>query len=238
MQPLGRSTGIRWFPGRPMSSHTNSSQSTPNLQPEGQTRTYMRSQSAVFSKTKEGFGGLSNMAAGFPIRVNDVRILTSEALYQACRFPHLPQVQRLIIEQLSPMTAKMKSKPYRKDSRPDWDRVRVKVMRWCLRVKLAQNWSDFSRLLLSTGDRPIVEESRKDDFWGAKVVSGDTDTLVGTNALGRLLMELREQVKHSDSDQLRRVEPLPLADFLLFGKPIPVVEAQLSKLSTSSVTGD
>jgi type I restriction enzyme, S subunit len=221
-----------------MSSHTNSSRSTPNLQPESQTRTYMRSQSAVFSKTKEGFGGLSNMAAGFPIRVNDVRILTSEALYQACRFPHLPHVQRLIIEQLSPMTAKMKSKPYRKDSRPDWDRVRVKVMRWCLRVKLAQNWSDFSRLLLSTGDRPIVEESRKDDFWGAKVASGDTDTLVGTNALGRLLMELREQVKHSNSDQLRRVEPLPLADFLLFGEPIAVVEAQRSELSTSSVTGD
>jgi len=221
-----------------MSSHANSSQPTPNRQPEAQTRTYMRSQSAVFSKTKEGFGGLSNMAAGFPIRVNNVRILTSEALYQACRFPHLPHVQRLIIEQLSPMTAKMKSKPYRKESRPDWDRVRVKIMRWCLRVKLAQNWSEFSRLLLSTGDRPIVEESRKDDFWGAKVVSGDTDTLVGTNALGRLLMELREQVKHSDSDQLRRVEPLPLADFLLFGEPIRVVEAHPSKLSTSSAGGD
>jgi len=205
---------------------------------ETQIRTYKRAESAVFSKTKEGFGGLSNMAAGFPLRVNGAYIRTSEALYQACRFPHLPDVQRLIICEASPMTAKMKSKPYRKDSMPDWDRVRVKIMRWCLRVKLAQNWSDFSRLLLSTSDRPIVEESRKDDFWGAKVVSGDTDTLVGTNALGRLLMELREQVKHSNSDQLRRVEPLPLADFLLFGEPIAVVEAQRSKLSASSVTGD
>ena len=205
---------------------------------ETQIRTYKRAESAVFSKTKEGFGGLSNMAAGFPLQVNGAYIRTSEALYQACRFPHLPDVQRLIIGEASPMTAKMKSKPYRKDSRPDWDRVRVKIMRWCLRVKLAQNWSDFSRLLLSTGDRPIVEESRKDDFWGAKIVSVDTDTLVGTNALGRLLMELREQVKHSNSDQLRRVEPLPLADFLLFGESIAVVEAQPSKLSASSVTGD
>jgi type I restriction enzyme S subunit len=221
-----------------MSSRANSSQPTPNPQPEAQTRTYMRSQSAVFSKTKEDFGGLSNMAAGFPIRVNNVRILTSEALYQACRFPHLPQVQRLIIDQLSPMTAKMKSKPYRKDSRPDWDRVRVKVMRWCLRVKLAQNWSDFSRLLLSTGDRPIVEESRKDDFWGAKVLGTDTDTLVGTNALGRLLMELREQVKHGSRDHLGRVEPLPIADFLLFGDPIGVVEARAPKLGVSSLDRD
>jgi type I restriction enzyme S subunit len=222
-----------------MHSHTNSARSTSDLKPEAQIRIYKRAESAVFSKTKEGFGGLSNMAAGFPIHVNGVRILTSEALYQACRFPHLPHVQRLIIGQLSPMTAKMKSKPYRKDSRPDWDRVRVKVMRWCLRVKLAQNWSDFSRLLLATGDRAIVEESRKDDFWGAKVV--EADTLVGTNALGRLLMELREEIKQGNIDQLKRVEPLPLADFLLFGETIAVVEARSLKSGAAthpSATGE
>ena len=108
-------------------------------------------------------GGLGRF--DFPLHVQRTRIHTSEALYQACRFPHLPEVQRLIIGQASPMTAKMKSKPHRKDSRTDWDRVRVKVMRWCLRVKLAQNWEKFSELLGRTGDRPIVEESRKDDFW-------------------------------------------------------------------------
>src|SRR5436309_5954032 len=98
-----------------------------------QTRTYKRAECAVFSKTKEEFGGLSNMAGGYPLCVNGVRILTSEALYQACRFPHRPEVQRLIIAQKSPMTAKMKSKPHREDSRPDWDEVRVLIMRWCLR---------------------------------------------------------------------------------------------------------
>src|SRR5712692_8024088 len=117
-----------------------------------QPRTYERHQSVVFLKTNEAFGGLSNMAGGFPLRVNGVRIATSEALYQACRFPHRPEVQRLVIEQTSPMTAKMKTKPYRDDSRPDWDRVRVKIMRWCLRVKLAQNWEKFSELLLRTSD--------------------------------------------------------------------------------------
>jgi ribA/ribD-fused uncharacterized protein len=108
------------------------------------------------------------MAPGFPLKVNGVLIRTSEALYQACRFPHLPKVQRLIIDEGSPMTAKMKSKSYRSQSRPDWDAVRVRIMRWCLRVKLAQHWETFSRLLLATGDQPIVEDSRKDDFWGAK----------------------------------------------------------------------
>ena len=166
------------------------------------------------------------MAAGFPITVNGVHILTSEALYEACRFPHLPQVQRLIIQQSSPMTAKMKSKPYRNDSRPDWERVRVKIMRWCLRVKLAQNWSEFSRLLLATGDRAIVEESRRDDFWGAKVV--DAHTLTGMNVLGRLLMELREEIKQRSSEQFRYVEPVALPNFSLLGKPIVSVEARLT----------
>lgn len=193
------------------------------------TRIYVRSECVVFRKTKEKFGGLSNMAAGFPLEVNGVRILTSEALYQACRFPHLPKVQQLIIGQISPMTAKMQSKPYRSQSRPDWFQVRVKIMRWCLRVKLAQNWSRFGELLLHTGDHPIVEESHKDDFWGAKPV--DARTLVGTNALGRLLMELRENLKTSDQETLTCVEPLQIPDFLLNDKPISVVTASGTRTS-------
>lgn len=186
-----------------------------------QTRAYSRKDSVVFLKTGEPFGGLSNMAGGYPIHVNGVRILTSEALYQACRFPHLPDVQKLIIGQISPMTAKMRSKPYRKDSRPDWDQVRVRIMRWSLRMKLANNWDTFSALLLKTGERPIVEESRKDDFWGAKVVD-DGDTLVGMNVLGRLLMELREQVKQQGRDAALDVAPPDIPQFLLFRRPIEV----------------
>jgi type I restriction enzyme S subunit len=189
----------------------------------GHTRIYDRANSIVFKKTKEAFGGLSNMAGGFPLCVNGIRILTSEALYQACRFPHLPEVQKLIIAQKSPMTAKMKGKPHRASSRSDWDLVRVKIMRWCLRVKLAQNWAAFSRLLLDTGDRPIVEESRRDAFWGAKPV--DEQTLVGMNVLGRLLMELREEVLTRDPHLLLRVEPLAIFHFRLYGQEIQPVEA-------------
>lgn len=185
------------------------------------TRTYIRKESVVFLKTNEPFGGLSNMAGGYPIHVNGLRILTSEALYQVCRFPHLPDVQKMIIGQISPMTAKMRSKPYRKDSRPDWDQVRVRIMRWSLRMKLANNWNTFSALLLRTGERPIVEESRKDDFWGAKVVD-DGETLVGMNVLGRLLMELREQVKQQGRDAALDIAPPDLPQFLLLGRPIEV----------------
>jgi len=188
-----------------------------------ESRKYKRRESAVFCKTNEEFGGLSNMAAGFPLRVNGVDILTSEALYQACRFPQLPDVQRLIIEQKSPMTAKMKSKPYRPQTREDWDAVRTRLMRWCLRVKLAQNWVKFRDLLLATGERPIVEDSRKDDFWGA--FAQEDGTLVGRNVLGRLLMELREELKKPTCEALKRVEPIPIPDFKLYGEPIQAVQA-------------
>ncbi len=197
-----------------------------------QARRYDRTASVVFLKAKERFGGLSNMAPGYPLQINGIRIRTSEALYQACRFPHMPDVQRLIIDQHSPMTAKMRSKRYRNQSRPDWDAVRVKLMRWSLRVKLAQNWREFGRLLLATQERPIVEHSRKDDFWGAKVEEGGT--LVGINVLGRLLMELRETLKGEDSESLKFVEPLPIERFLLFDAPIEVVAASETNSQTAA----
>ncbi|MFK0209486.1 NADAR family protein [Agrobacterium sp. NPDC090283] len=186
---------------------------------QAEFREYERDQVVSFRKTTEDFGGLSNMAPGYPIYVLGFRIRTSEALYQACRFPHLPQVQRMIIEETSPMTAKMRSKPYRDDSRPDWEEVRVKVMRWCLRAKLLHNWTAFSKLLLATGDRPIVEDSRKDDYWGAKV--GEDNLLAGRNVLGRLLMELREIVR-SEPTRLEELYPLEIPDFVLLGEPIPI----------------
>lgn len=185
-------------------------------------RSYKRSECIVFHKTNERFGGLSNMAPGFPLFVNGLRIGTSEVLYQACRFPHMPEVQELLLRERSPITAKMRSKPYREQSRPDWERVRVKIMRWCLRVKLAQNWDKFARLLEDTGDRPIVEFSRKDAFWGAQP-EGE-ETLVGSNILGRLLMELREQLRGPQREQLRLIEPPDIPNLLLLGRPIKLLQ--------------
>ena len=199
-----------------------------------ESRTYNRLECITFRKTAEKFGGLSNMAGGYLLNVSGVKILTSEALYQACRFPHLPEVQRLIIAERSPMTAKMKSKPYRNDSRVDWDIVRTKVMRWCLQVKLIQNWGKFSELLLETGDLSIVEDSRKDDFWGAK--PEDEEILTGANVLGRLLMQVREQIKSGDITSDTIIKPLPIQDFLLYGQEINPISAN-SEYHLDSFTG-
>ncbi len=192
-----------------------------------QERVYNYSDSCVFRKTKELNGGLSNMASGYPIKINGVRILTSEALYQACRFPHLPEIQSKIIQEKSPMSAKMVSKPYRDNSRKDWDNVRLEIMYWCLRVKLAQNFFTFGRLLESTFDKSIVEDSRKDRFWGA-VKDKDNDTLIGVNALGRYLMKLRQEYNSECRYDLLYVEPLKIPDFMLYNEPIQIVDERLN----------
>jgi len=184
-------------------------------------RNYDRAECVVFRKTNEAFGGLSNMAAGFPIEVNGVAIRTSEALYQACRFPHRPDLQRLIFHQASPMAAKMVGKPHRSATRPDWDGVRVDVMRWCLRVKLVQNWDRFRDLLLATDEKPIVEESRRDDYWGAK---SKGQTLAGRNVLGRLLMELRREVRDPWLDQLS-VDAPRVSGLFIDGRPVALIRA-------------
>lgn len=206
---------------------------------KSQTRTYDPDASAVFRKTKERFGGLSNMAPGFSLNINGNLIRTSEALYQACRFPHMPDVQSLIIDEYSPMTAKMRSKPYRKESRSDWDSVRIKIMKWCLRVKLAQNEKKFRELLLSTRDKSIVEESRRDAFWGAK--RNSDNLLIGTNVLGRLLMELREEIKSEDHNSQINVVPPQIPQFLLFRKKIEIGgknNRNLSEVSQNTTQDD
>ncbi len=189
-------------------------------------RTYRVDEVVSFRKTGEEFGGLSNMAPGFPLRIAGVSVRTSEALYQACRFPHRPEVQKLIVSETSPMTAKMRSKPYRNDSREQWDDIRVPIMKWCLRVKLAQNWIKFGNLLLRTEDKPIVEDSQKDEFWGA--IKGNDGNFHGSNVLGRLLMELREKLKN-DPGSLTEVFPVKIHDFTLLGHQIPIIFAENTK---------
>jgi ribA/ribD-fused uncharacterized protein len=181
---------------------------------------YSRVGSVVFSKTNEKFGGLSNMCRGFPLVVNGIQFRTSESLYQSCRYPDHPEVQRFVIDQTSPMMSKRV--PNRSQlTRPDWDEVRVQVMRWCLRVKLSQHLDRFGGLLWSTDRRPIVEESRKDEFWGSKPT--EDGFLVGSNVLGRLLMELREEFNTGDRNRLKTVQPLSIVNFRLMGEEIGVV---------------
>jgi len=160
----------------------------------------------LFRKTNEIWGGFSNMCSGYPIVVNGVTWLTSEALYQALRFPERADIQEIIRNERSPMAAKMKSKPYRSScSRIDWDEVRVNAMLWCLAAKLIANEEKFGGLLRSSIARDVVEDSHKDRFWGAVKVSDDY--LQGQNVLGVLIMRLRSMWGRDGMEAILEIRP-------------------------------
>lgn len=174
----------------------------------------------TFAKTTGKYGGLSNMSGDYALFVNEVYIPTVEALYQACKFPLYPSIQYEIISQASPMMAKAVSRSRQAYVRQDWDRLKVRIMEWCLKVKLVQNWDTFGRLLDSTGDAVIVEYSTKDCVWGA-MPKGD-GTLEGVNALGRLLMKLRQEYLR-EGKPLTEVDPPAISGMMLFDTPIGVI---------------
>ena len=187
---------------------------------------YEMNQVVSFCKTDAPFGGLSNMARGYSMVVANHFISHAEHLYQVCRFPDHPQVQRMIISQRSPMTAKQISRKYNSLTRSGWDDIRLDIMKWVLKVKLIQNWAKFSELLLSTGDFPIVELSYKDTFWGAKPVG---NLLIGHNHLGHLLEELRGMVKSEEIKAGDEVTPPEgINNFRLNGAEIGIVSPKKS----------
>ncbi|WP_077920936.1 NADAR family protein [Spirosoma sp. 209] len=158
-----------------------------------QIRKYHRDDCITFKSTKGIYGGLSNMAPGFPIKINDFYIRNSEVLYQALRYPDYPDIQKVILGMNSPMSAKQYSRKFIQNTRPDWDENRFRIMRLCVEIKLVQNWSKFSVILKSTENYSIVEYSTEDKIWGA---CKHGEYYIGVNALGRLLMELREKLRH------------------------------------------
>lgn len=188
-------------------------------------RTYKSKDTVAFRKTREAYGGLSNMCVGYPITVNGYWIRTSEAAYQMCKHPLTESstgslLQEAIIMERSPMNAKKLAREYERFQRYDWMAVRVKVMRWALQMKFACNPKSFGDLLVSTGSKYIVEHSNKDMFWGARY-NCTLDQFEGFNILGRLLMELRDWIQRGDPyHKLRIVEPPQIQHFLFLNDQI------------------
>lgn len=70
----------------------------------------------------------------------------------------------------------------------NWTRMRTGLMREILREKAAQH-EYVRRKLLATGDRELIENSWRDDFWGW---GPNRD---GQNMLGKLWMEIRTELR-------------------------------------------
>lgn len=173
-------------------------------------RIYYKKEAITFKSTKGKYGELSNMAPNFPIIINGLSINNVELLYQALRYPHLPNVQEKILNHKSPISAKKFAREYIEQTRIDWNKNRFKIMKFCIQLKYYYNKESFGEILLNTKNRPIVEFTYEDKVWGA---TDEGEYYEGTNALGRLLMELRENVRNNQfSLEIPEIENFKLLD--------------------------
>ena len=116
---------------------------------------------------------------------------TSEHYFQAQKFAGTEFEEKV---RLAP-TAKESANLGRNRKFPlrrDWEQVKNGIMREDLRAKFTQN-KDLRKILLETGDAELVEHTANDNYWGD---GGDGS---GKNMLGKLLMELREELKREEN---------------------------------------
>ncbi len=136
---------------------------------------------------EQEFYVLSNFSA-FAVRWQSVRFDTVEAAYHWEKFPNAPKIQERIRTAASAHDALQIAREWREYQRPDWDEVKVGIMRRILRQKVLQH-PYVHRKLMETGDRVLVEDSWRDDFWGW---GPNRD---GQNVLGKLWMEVRDEFR-------------------------------------------
>ena len=155
-------------------------------------RVYNHDEVCPFRFTREIWGKFSNFAPlAAPIAAGPWTFSTSEALYQAAKFAAAPEVQRRIARTPTAREAAA----FGRGTSDGWNAQRVNAMRWVLRMKREANADAIDAALARSGDRPIVEVSTRDAWWGAKPAG---DTYRGENVLGRLWMELRQHLRDGD----------------------------------------
>ena len=122
------------------------------------------------------------------------RFDTSEAVYHWEKFkPNIPtglqySIMKQIREASSAHDAFKIAEINREHRRKDWDDVKVGIMREILRAKASQHEYVY-RKLLATGERELIEDSWRDDFWGWG------PNREGQNMLGKLWMEIRAELR-------------------------------------------
>lgn len=129
---------------------------------------------------------LSNFSA-FRLKWRGVDFDTSEAAYQWSKFPHDAYIQNYIRNARSAHSAYRIAVDHKSQRLPDWDVIKVDVMREILGAKVEQH-EYVCRKLIETGDRELIEDSWRDDYWGW---GPNKD---GQNMLGKLWMQVRAEL--------------------------------------------
>lgn len=159
-------------------------------------QSYPADECAVFCKTHEEWGVLSNMAAT-PIIVEGVEFKSAEHIFQMMKFNDKEYAQKVwngvTANNKKSANIKMTAKSYEPEHRrQDWGSMIVDALKYAMQKKYEQCEAFRNELERSKG-KYIVEQqpnpNKKADTWSAKL---EGDKWVGSNLTGRLLMELRD----------------------------------------------
>jgi N-glycosidase YbiA len=115
---------------------------------------------------------------------------TVEHYYQAHKFAGT-KFEYLMAEIQAAPTPELAAKIGRNpDHQPhhDWDHCKCKIMYQAVLQKFSTH-QDIQQILLDTSDLEIVEDSPVDYFWGCGIDQ------TGTNHLGRILMQVRGELR-------------------------------------------
>lgn len=140
---------------------------------------------------EQEFYVLSNFSA-FSLQWAGLAFPTSEHAYHWEKFNKhgwkAESIRSKIMAAPSAHAAFKLAEEYREKRRDDWDSIKVATMADILRAKVVQH-EYVRRKLLATGDRELIEDSWRDDFWGW---GPNRD---GQNMLGKLWMEIRAELR-------------------------------------------
>lgn len=152
---------------------------------------YPADQCVVFTKVDLPWGILGNFGRT-SIIVNGVSFRTAEQLFQMMKFKEAEQLMDLYKSGGLFLKHKAKKWENRDKRRADWGSMVIDAIKMCIQLKYEQN-EDFRNELERTKGMYIVEGQKKGpDTWGAKLTD---DVYAGSNLMGRLLMELRDNGK-------------------------------------------
>ncbi len=124
-----------------------------------------------------------------------INILTNEHAFQACKTEDPDQAQ-LIIDAADASIAKKLGRQVKLID--NWDSLRISFMKKVVEAKFNQH-IDLKIKLLMTGERELVEGNVwRDEFWGISQKTGR-----GENNLGKILMEVRSEIKTAEGNVLQ-----------------------------------
>ena len=113
---------------------------------------------------------------------------TNEHFYQACKFTDYNRIIEIANHPSKGLKKYVNS--LKGEWREDWDDIKLGVMRTGLNFKFSQHNPTLRQKLIATGEVYIQEGNWwNDKYWGVCLKTGE-----GENHLGKLLMEIREEI--------------------------------------------